>query len=179
MAHFPQNRFPRHFCGHLEFLHKFKNEFILITVQDRAISIKNFNLLATSPKICFPDIFVGHLKFLRNMQLRIYLGNGARISDFDKIFDLVTFSKNRFPPFLVAILNFCIKCKNAFISETVRDSDFNQHFVSAESTGNFFPKNCFPAIFGGHLEFLCNAKKKKKYAYMYKTLYFGINGKTY
>ena len=34
------------------------------------------------------------------------------------------------------------------------------HRVSAESTGVFFCINCFPATFGGHLEFLCKTKKR-------------------
>ena len=40
-------------------------------------------------------------------------------------------------------------------------------------------KNRFPANFGGHLEFLRKTQRKKihTYTFMYKTLYFGINGK--
>ena len=59
----------------------------------------------------------------------IYLRNGARYSDFDEIFDpqvicivfWLLFPKVVFPPYFAAILNFSIKCKNTFISETVRD----------------------------------------------------------
>ena len=35
----------------------------------------------------FFTILVGHLEFLHNMQQHIYLGNGVRWSDFDKMFD--------------------------------------------------------------------------------------------
>ena len=49
-----------------------------------------------------------------------------------------------FPPFLAAILNFSIKCKNAFISEMERHRVILMKFltprVSAESPGNFSPK---------------------------------------
>ena len=71
----------------------------------------------------------------------------------------------RFPPFLGGgggIFNFCIKCKNAFISETVRDravsKKFLTHRVSANSTGNFSQKS-FTAIVGNHLEFLRKMQK--------------------
>ena len=36
----------------------------------------------------FPAIFDGHIEFLRKMQKRIHLGNGARYSHFNEIFDL-------------------------------------------------------------------------------------------
>ena len=49
--------------------------------------------------------------------------------------------KNVFLPLLAAILNFCVKCKNVFISETERDRAISTkvltHRVSAESTGDF------------------------------------------
>ena len=60
----------------------------------------------------------------------------------------------------MAIMNFCVKRKNPLISETERDkaisTKFLTHRVVAESTGQSltFLKNRFPAIFGGHLEFL-------------------------
>ena len=113
------------------------------------------------------------------MQKRIYLGNGARSSNFDEIFDpqgicrvywrlfakivflpllaaVLNFfvkHKNAFiseteqdrAPLLTAILNFCIKCKNVFISETERDRAISTKFltrrVSAESTGDFSQKS--------------------------------------
>ena len=84
---------------------------------------------------------------------------------------LVTFPKNCFPAILVAILNFCVKRKNAFILETVRDRAISTKFLtprvsatfftprlSEESTGDF-PKNQFPAIFHSHLEFLHKTQK--------------------
>ena len=38
------------------------------------------------------------------------------------------FPKISFPPFLAAILNFCVKRKNKFILETVQDRDFDKIF---------------------------------------------------
>ena len=54
----------------------------------------------------------------------------------------MTFCKNHvFPPFLSAILNFCVKRKNVFISEMERDRAIStkvlKHRESAESTGDF------------------------------------------
>ena len=66
-----------------------------------------------------------------------------------------------FPSLLAAILNFCVKCKNMFISITERDRAISTKVltlrVSADSTGDFC-KNYFPATFGGHLKFLCCSK---------------------
>ena len=76
----------------------------------------------------------------------------ASICGFDEIFDpqgmgIVNwrlFSKIVFPPILVAILNFCVKCKTAFILGTVRDRaismKFLTHRVFAEFTGDFSQK---------------------------------------
>ena len=73
------------------------------------------------------------------------------------------FTKIAFPPLLAAILNFCVKRKSSLISETLQDRAISTKFwncrVSAESTGVFFAKNCFPATFGSHLEFLRKAQK--------------------
>ena len=94
------------------------------------------------PKFFFPP-FCGHLEFLRKTQKHVYLGNGA--SDFDKIFDsegicslLATFPKIVFPLFLAAILNFCIKCKNMFISETGRDAKFTGDFSQKSLSRHFW-----------------------------------------
>ena len=52
-----------------------------------------------------------------------------------------------FSPFLAAIFNFCIKCKNTFILEMVQDrailTKYLAHRVYTESSGTSF----FPAIF--------------------------------
>ena len=68
------------------------------------------------------------------------------------------FPKIFFSPLLVAILNFCVKRKYWFISETERDrvisTNFFTHRVSAESTGDFSQKS-----FGGHFEFLRKTQK--------------------
>ena len=71
------------------------------------------------------------------MQKRIYLGNE-----------------------ILAILNICVKRKNAFILKPVRDGailmTFVTHKVSAECTGDISEK----ITFGGHLEFLCKMQKR-------------------
>ena len=63
------------------------------------------------------------------MQKRIYLGNGARYSHFDEIFDTQGIHRvtcNILPKsfshhFLAAILNLCIKCKKLIILIMVQD----------------------------------------------------------
>ena len=84
---------------------------------------------------------------------------------------LAFFPKNRFPTVLGAILNFCVKQKNTFISETVQNRAFSAKFltlgVSAESSGGFTQK-LFSLRFGGHLKFL----RKIKNAFISETLHF-------
>ena len=83
---------------------------------------------------------------------------------------LALFAENRFPAILAAILavilNFCVKCKNAFISETVRDRVIWMEIWDCRGIHiiiyQVFQKS-FPAIFGDHLEFLCRMKKKRIY----------------
>ena len=59
------------------------------------------------------------------LNLNLSLG----LSPFVKLAPGVDFSqKIVFLPFLVAILNFCIKCKNAFISEMVQDGAISTKF---------------------------------------------------
>ena len=58
-----------------------------------------------------------------------------------------------FPPFLAAILNFCVKRKNVFISEMERDEIFYTQGIR-KVYWLLFVTNHFPAAFGGHLEFL-------------------------
>ena len=41
--------------------------------------------------------------------------------------------KNIFPPLLAAILNFCVKCKNTFISELERDREISTKFLTRSS----------------------------------------------
>ena len=76
------------------------------------------------------------------------------------------FSKMIFPPILAAILNFCVKHKNEFILEMVTaiSTKFLTHRESADLLATFL-KNCFLAIFGGHLEILCKMKKKNTFIY--------------
>ena len=97
------------------------------------------SLLTTLLKNRFPATFGRHLEFLRKS---VYLGNGARFLTHRVYWRL--FPKIIFPPLLVAIFNFCVKCKYGFISETERDRaismTFFTHRVSAESTDDFFQK---------------------------------------
>ena len=74
----------------------------------------------------------------------------VRGCDFDEIFPISRlsrrlFQKIIFPPLLVAILNFCVKSKNAFISETQEDRAISTKFltrrVSAESINDFPQKS--------------------------------------
>ena len=73
------------------------------------------------------------------------------------------FTKIAFPPLLAAILNFCVKCKSAFISETVQDGAILTKFlicrVYMQSLLATFCKNRFPATFSNHFEFLCKMQK--------------------
>ena len=82
----------------------------------------------------------------------------------------MTFPKNRFCATLTTILSFCVKCKNAMISEMVRDREVSLKFlirrVSAESTGSFSQKSLSRHFFGGHLEFL----SKHKNAFISETM---------
>ena len=103
--------------------------FILETERDRAIFTKFLTRRVSaestgivSQKKSFPATFGGHLEFLRKMQKRVYIGNGARQSNFDKIFHPQGIcrvywhyfaKKNVFPPLLVAILNFYVKQKKS------------------------------------------------------------------
>ena len=72
------------------------------------------------PKNSFLAILVAILNFCNKTNLS--LGKGARLNDFDEIFDprvssnLLIFPIIVFPPFLVAIMNFCVDFR--FISET-------------------------------------------------------------
>ena len=66
------------------------------------------------------------------------------------------------PPFLVAILNFCVKRKNT--SQTVRDrAILTKNLQGMCSLVATFPQNRFPAICGGHFEFL---RKTQKHVYL-------------
>ena len=66
-----------------------------------------------------------------------------------------------FPLLLVANLNFCVKCKNTFISEAERArvilTNFFTHRVSPQSIGNFLQK-IFPPLLVAILNFClkCN-----------------------
>ena len=88
-----------------------------------------------------PNSFSCHFwkpsEFLRKTQKHIYLANGGSWSDFSEIFD---------PKGVSRIM---------WLFFTPR--------VSAESSGNFFPKNYLSTTFGGHFEFL---REKHKCIYL-------------
>ena len=99
-------------------------------------------------------------ELLCKTQKCIYLRKGARYSNFSKIFGPKgtrraiwrLFPKIVFPPFLLAILNFCVRHKKAFILEGVQDRAISVKFlsprVSAESSGDIFQKNRYLVYFG-------------------------------
>ena len=87
---------------------------------------------------------------------------------------LATFSKIVLSPFLAAILNFC-ECAKMHLSrkrcEIVQFQAFNNNFKPPspppppppryfQTLLATFPKNHYPAIFGGHLEFLHKTQKR-------------------
>ena len=70
------------------------------------------------------------------------------------------YSKPLVPIIFAAILNFCVKHKNAFFFELVRDTAILNEFYSLESVCKmmcqfFFSKYQSPAILGAHLEYVC------------------------
>ena len=132
-------------------------------------------------KNCFPAIFGGHLEFLRKKkQERIYLINGTRWSDFNKIFDpqgicrfyclLATFPKIVFPPFLVSHLEFLHKMQKCiYLVNGERQSNFNGIFDQqgiCKVYWHFSPKIVFlpflTPIFNFGIKTQKQAKKKKK-----------------
>ena len=73
-----------------------------------------------------------------------------------------------FPPFLVAILNFCVKGKNAFISKWCEMERFCWNFLSLrypQSWLGTFSKNCFP-----FLAAILNFCVKRKNAFILETM---------
>ena len=75
---------------------------------------------------------------------------------------LVTFPKITFPLFWAAILNFCVKHKIAFISETVKDGDISTNFIypwgSCRVCWQNFVKLIFPLFFVAILKFCIKCK---------------------
>ena len=128
----------------------------------------------TFPINRFPAIFASHLKFLHKTQKKHLSQKQYKIEPFQR--KILTpqdirrvmgqfFPKNIFQLFLATILNFWVKGKYAFISETVRDRAILANFTPPgylQSHLAIFPKNHFPTIFCGHLEF----QKRKKCIYL-------------
>ena len=75
---------------------------------------------------------------------------------------ILTFREIFVPPFLAAILNFCVKHKNAFISEMVQDREILtklfSHRVFTESIGTFSHKSFFRPILASILNICVNTK---------------------
>ena len=127
------------------------------------------SILATFPKNRFHTTFGGHLEFPRKAQKCIYLRNGARYSDFDKIFNPQGICRVywRHPPkiafllLLATILNFCLKHKSVSISETVRDrvilTKFSTHRVYVVYW-RLSPKITFPPFLAAILNFCVKHK---------------------
>ena len=143
----------------LNFCVKRKNEFISKTERDRTISMKFLNRRVYAEYSGnFPQkLFFCH--FWRPSRISA-LNAKTRLSRkrSDKIFDpqgICTvycrlFSKIIFPPLLAAILNFCVKCKNVFISEMQRDRAISTKFLThgiCRVYWHYFAKNTFSRHF--------------------------------
>ena len=67
-----------------------------------------------------------------------------------------------FPPLLAAILNFCGKCKNVFISETEQDRAISTKFFTPAGICRvyyrLFPKIVFPPLLAAILNFCVKCK---------------------
>ena len=144
-------------------------------MQVRAISMKDFDpqvihsyppLLAK--KIIFLPFLAAILHFCINA--KAYLFQNWCESNFDKTLppkygqsDLPLFSKNSFPNIFGSHLEFLHKTqKHFFLRNSVRKSDFDKIFDPQGYTHShlaLFAQNYFPAIFGGHLEFLRKSQK--------------------
>ena len=121
----------------------------------------------------FPAIFGNHLEFLHKVQKGIYLRKSTRSNNSEEIFNSQgihrfiwhVLAKVVFPPFLAAILNFCIKCKSEFISEAVADQNyFEENFWPTGYIENhlaLFQESIFLPFFAGCLNFCINGKKHK------------------
>ena len=71
------------------------------------------------------------------------------------------FAKIVFPPLLAAILNFCVKRKNVFISETERDRAISKKFLTHRESGVYwrlFAKIVFPPLLAAILNFCIKHK---------------------
>ena len=87
------------------------------------------SLLATFPKNRFHATFAGHLKFLCKTQKNRLSQKQSEIVISTKFLTHRVFAESTgdflqnifFLPLLAAILNFCVKRTNTFISETERD----------------------------------------------------------
>ena len=122
-----------------------------------------YSYLQVFVKNGFPAIFDSHIEFLCKMQKRINLVNGARYSYLDKNFSQhpQLFDKNQFTLFFAAILNFYVKCKNTFISETVPDRGIPTKFLTLgvyTVICSCLPKMAFPPFLVAILKFCIKCK---------------------
>ena len=121
LALIAKNCFPSIFGSNLKFLHKMQihvylGNFARLSVISMTFFTPRVYLESSAtfgPPNLFPAIFGGNLEFLHKTQTGIYLRNGAKQSNFNKIFDPRVichfWRKMFFLPFLEAILNFCLK----------------------------------------------------------------------
>ena len=149
----------------LNFCIKDKNMFILQADQDREISTKFLTHRVSAESTGnfstngYLATFGDQLEFLCKMQKHVYFRILKKyFIPTEYLHSLLwTFCKNFFPTPLMAILNVCVRHKNAFISEMVKARAILTKFLTSrvcvQSTGKFLPNN-FHATFGGRLEFL-------------------------
>ena len=135
------------------------------------------SLLTTFTKNHFPVTFGSHLEFLHKMQKCIYLGNGARLSDFDEIFYpqgicivyWQLFAKVASPPLLEAVMNFRVKHKSTLSRKRCEIERFQQKFdpqgICIVYWG-LFPKITFLPLFAAILNFCIKCKS----AFILKTV---------
>ena len=117
---------------------KCKNAFILEPMQDRIISFYFWSMgkcKATCPffnkKKIVSQFSAAILNFCVNvpwnMQGRVIL---AKFLVRRYVQMHLPIFQNNDPPYLAAILHFCVKCRNAFISETVQDRSLSAEFLA-------------------------------------------------
>ena len=152
LATFCKNHFPASLAAILNFCVKCKNVFIS-DMERRNIWNTGYLQSLVATKIVFLPILAAILNFCvkhKNLLISETEPHRAILTRFlthrlagDSTGEI--FSKKIFSPLMVAILHFCIKHKNAFISETERDrlisAKFLTHRVSLDSTSDFLQKS--------------------------------------
>ena len=166
LARFCQNCFPATFGGHLEFLRRTQNRVYLGNGESDFDKI--FDAQGTRrvywqvfAKIVFPPLLAAILSFCVEHKIvfileteRAYVISIKFLTH--RVFTESTcdYSHNQH--------------KNTFISETEQARAISTKFVTHRVSAGTFLKRCFPATFGGHVEFLHK---------MQKCVYLGIGGR--